>query len=260
MLLVIVAGLFFVKAANYDPFIPPSQSTPEVEGPDAPLIQVLFGLTPAPSAGSASSPPPRSCSSPTSASTSSPPPPRRARNPQRDLPIGIVGSLVICAVLYVAVALVVTGMQRYTELDTEAPLADAFKAVGHAWVRDDHHVGAVVGLTTVMLILMLGQSRVFFAMSRDGLLPAGSRARASRVRHARTGRPSSSASSWRWSPAFIPLAELRRAGQHRHAVRVHHRLGRRRDPAPHPARPAARVPHPAGAAGARAGGRRLPVR
>lgn len=91
--------------------------------------------------------------------------------PQRDMPRGILASLFICTVLYVAVSLVVTGMQHYTELSVSAPLADAFKAVGHPFYAGVISFGAAVGLTTVCMILLLGQTRVFFAMSRDGLLP-----------------------------------------------------------------------------------------
>ncbi len=93
------------------------------------------------------------------------------RNPQRDVPRGILGSLAICTVLYVAVSVVVTGMQKYTKLSTDAPLADAFKDLGHPFFAGLISFGAAVGLTSVCMILLLGQSRVFFAMSRDGLLP-----------------------------------------------------------------------------------------
>ncbi|MGH3309854.1 MAG: amino acid permease, partial [Streptomyces sp.] len=93
------------------------------------------------------------------------------RNPQRDMPRGILGSLFICTVLYVAVAIVVTGMQHYTRLTVDAPLADAFKATGHPLFAGFISFGAAIGLTTVCMILLLGQTRVFFAMSRDGLLP-----------------------------------------------------------------------------------------
>jgi APA family basic amino acid/polyamine antiporter len=93
------------------------------------------------------------------------------RNPQRDVPRGILGSLVICTALYVAVSIVVTGMEKYSSLSVTAPLADAFKATGHPWFAGLISFGAAVGLTTVCMILLLGQSRVFFAMSRDGLLP-----------------------------------------------------------------------------------------
>ena len=93
------------------------------------------------------------------------------KKPQRDMPIGILSALGICTVLYIAVSLVVTGMVHYTEIDVEAPLAAAFRSVGHPGIATTISVGALIGLTTVMLILLLGQSRVFFAMSRDRLLP-----------------------------------------------------------------------------------------
>ncbi len=95
------------------------------------------------------------------------------RNPQRDVPRGILGSLAICTVLYIAVSIVVTGMQKYTDLTVDAPLADAFKAVGHPFWAGLISFGAAVGLTSVCMILLLGQTRVLFAMSRDGLLPKG---------------------------------------------------------------------------------------
>lgn len=93
------------------------------------------------------------------------------RNPRRDLPIGILGSLAICTVLYCAVALVVTGMVSYDELPTDAALARAFEIHGQGWMATIIAAGAVAGLTTVVLTLMIGASRVMFAMSRDHLLP-----------------------------------------------------------------------------------------
>ena len=93
------------------------------------------------------------------------------KNPKRDLPRGIIGSLLVCTLLYVAVSLVVVGMQPYDELSVTAPLADAFRSVGPAWASSLISVGALAGLTSVVMILMLGQSRVLFAMSRDHLLP-----------------------------------------------------------------------------------------
>jgi basic amino acid/polyamine antiporter, APA family len=93
------------------------------------------------------------------------------RRPQRDMPIGILGSLAICTVLYVVVSMVLTGIVKYTQLNTAAPMADALKAVGYNWIASLVSLGALAGLTTVILILMMGQSRVLFAMSRDRLLP-----------------------------------------------------------------------------------------
>lgn len=94
------------------------------------------------------------------------------KNPQRDIPRGILGSLAIVTVLYVAVALILTGMVSYTELQgTDATLATAFALNGVTWAEKIISIGALAGLTTVVMVLYLGQTRVLFAMSRDGLLP-----------------------------------------------------------------------------------------
>jgi basic amino acid/polyamine antiporter, APA family len=94
-----------------------------------------------------------------------------ARNPQRDVPIGILTSLLLCTVLYVAVAAVLTGMIPYQQIDINAPLAAAFVHYGLSAAVFIISVGAVAGITSVLLVLMLSQPRVFFAMARDGLLP-----------------------------------------------------------------------------------------
>lgn len=171
VLLVIVAGLFFVKAANYSPFIPPAQPSGEIGGGKAPLIQVLFGVTPVNfgwlGVFAAAAIVFFAFIGFDIVATAA----EETRNPQRSVPIGILGSLVICTALYVAVSLVVVGMQHYKSLSTEAPLADAFKSVGHPAFATIISVGAIAGLTTVVLIMILGQTRVLFAMSRDALLP-----------------------------------------------------------------------------------------
>ncbi|MEA2154395.1 MAG: basic amino acid/polyamine antiporter, family, partial [Solirubrobacteraceae bacterium] len=171
VLLVIVAGIFYVKGGNLDPFIPPTGSKP-APGGDATtsLLQdigfntgtfgvggifsgaalVFFAFIGFDIVATAA---------------------EETRNPQRDLPIGIFGSLVICTVLYIAVSLVVTGMVPYDQIKIEAPLAEAFRSVGKDGIAQIVSFGALAGLTTVTLILMMGQSRVFFAMSRDHLLP-----------------------------------------------------------------------------------------
>jgi APA family basic amino acid/polyamine antiporter len=96
---------------------------------------------------------------------------QEAKNPQRDMPIGILGSLAICTLLYVVVSAVLTGMVHYTELNSAAPMAYALEKVGAPyWVRVSVDVGAVLGLGSVILVMLLGQSRVFYSMSRDGLL------------------------------------------------------------------------------------------
>jgi APA family basic amino acid/polyamine antiporter len=171
VLLVIVLGFFYTKAENYSPFVPPSEGAAEGEGGlHAPLIQLLgftqgsfgwggviagasivfFAFIGFDIVATAA---------------------EETKNPKRDLPRGIIGSLLICTLLYVAVSLVVVGMQPYSELSTEAPLAEAFSSVGLSFVSSLISVGALAGLTSVVMILMLGQSRVLFAMSRDHLLP-----------------------------------------------------------------------------------------
>ncbi|MEV7034962.1 amino acid permease [Streptomyces sp. NPDC093272] len=171
VLVVIIAGAFFIHSGNYSPFIPPKEAVPAGGSLKAPLIQLIIGWAPSNFGVMGIF---------TAASvvffafigfdvvaTAA----EETRNPQRDVPRGIMGSLIICTALYVAVAIVVTGMQKYSALSVDAPLADAFKATGHPWFAGLISFGAAVGLTTVCMILLLGQSRVFFAMSRDGLLP-----------------------------------------------------------------------------------------
>lgn len=92
-------------------------------------------------------------------------------NPNRDLPLGILGSLFVCTALYILVAGVLTGMVPAHTIDMKAPLASAFLLRGLNFVSGVVSLGAVAGLTSVLLVLLLGQSRIFFAMSRDGLLP-----------------------------------------------------------------------------------------
>jgi APA family basic amino acid/polyamine antiporter len=94
-----------------------------------------------------------------------------AKNPQRDLPIGIIGSLLICTVLYIAVSAIMTGIVPYPKLDVAAPMAEVFSYIGIGWAEAAISAGAIAGITSVLLVLLMGQPRVFFAMARDGLLP-----------------------------------------------------------------------------------------
>lgn len=168
----IIFGIFFIKTANWTPFIPSAVSTAQSSNLlESPLFQVLFGLKqqyfgfPGIITGAA-----------TIffayigfdivATTA-----EETRNPQRNMPIGIIGSLTICTILYIVVSLVMTGIVSYQKLNTAAPMATAFIAIGQPWAVILVSFGAICGLTAVIMILMLGQSRVFFAMSRDRLLP-----------------------------------------------------------------------------------------
>ncbi|MFZ5493068.1 MAG: amino acid permease [Pseudomonadota bacterium] len=94
-----------------------------------------------------------------------------ARNPQRDMPIGIIASLVVCTLIYIAVTVVLTGIAPYATLNVSDPIAFALAQVGERFAAGATAVGAVAGLTSVLLVMMYGQTRVFYAMSRDGLLP-----------------------------------------------------------------------------------------
>jgi len=94
-----------------------------------------------------------------------------ARDPQRDVPTGIIASLVLCTLLYIGVVAVLTGMVRYDQLDVAAPVADAFGRVGLRWAQAILAVAGVAGITSVMLVTMLSQARILLAIARDGLLP-----------------------------------------------------------------------------------------
>jgi APA family basic amino acid/polyamine antiporter len=96
---------------------------------------------------------------------------QEAKNPQRDLPIGIIASLIICTVLYIGVAAVLTGMVPWREINIEAPIARAFLDRGLVGASHIITLGALAGLTSVMLVMLLGQTRVLYSMANDGLLP-----------------------------------------------------------------------------------------
>ena len=99
---------------------------------------------------------------------------QEAKNPQKDLPIGILGSLAICTVLYILMAIVMTGLAKYTELNVPHPVFVAIEKAGPAlsWLGYFVNIGAIAGLASVVLVMLMGQPRIFFAMARDGLLPA----------------------------------------------------------------------------------------
>jgi APA family basic amino acid/polyamine antiporter len=91
--------------------------------------------------------------------------------PQRDVPIGIITSLILCTVLYVAVAAILTGMVPYDKINIDAPVSDAFRQAGLPWAQLQISLGALTGITSVLLVMMLSQPRVWLAMARDGLFP-----------------------------------------------------------------------------------------
>lgn len=176
VLFVIAAGIGFVTRDNLTPFVPPSEGVATGEGGflDLPVLQTVFGVEPAVyglgGVIAAAALVFFAFIGFDVVATAA----EETRKPQRDLPIGIFGSLAIVTVLYIAVSLVVTGMQSYTEIDPEdpAPLATAFASVGKDGYADIISIGACIGLTVVVMILLLGQTRVAFAMARDRLLPS----------------------------------------------------------------------------------------
>jgi basic amino acid/polyamine antiporter, APA family len=96
---------------------------------------------------------------------------QEAKNPQRDMPIGIISSLLICTILYILVSGIATGVLPYTQLDVPDPIAKVADAAGLGWISGLIKLGAIAGLSSVILVMLLGQSRVFWTMSKDGLLP-----------------------------------------------------------------------------------------
>jgi len=155
ILLFICCGIFFVKFINWIPFVPPNSGHPGSFGWSGVLRGsgvIFFAYIGFDALSTAA---------------------QEARNPQRDMPIGILGSLAICTVLYILVAGVMTGIVKYTNLAVPDPIAVAVDAAGPglAWLRPFIKIGAIGGLSSVVLVLLMGQPRIFFAMARDGLLP-----------------------------------------------------------------------------------------
>jgi APA family basic amino acid/polyamine antiporter len=109
---------------------------------------------------------------------------QECKRPQRDLPVGILGSLAVCTVMYIAVSLILTGVVPYTKLGVPHPIAVGVAATGIGWLETAVEIGAIAGLSSVMLVMLLGQPRVFFSMALDGLFPPG----AAKV-HPRFGTP-----------------------------------------------------------------------
>jgi APA family basic amino acid/polyamine antiporter len=151
----IVVGAFFVNPANWHPFIPEPTGVENQFG-FAGVIRaatiVFFayiGFEAVSTAG------------------------QEAKNPRKDMPIGILGSLIICTILYMATAAVLTGVISFTKLNVAAPVATAVDTFGPqwGWLAKCIKIGAIAGLSSVVLVLMFGQTRVFYSMSRDGLMP-----------------------------------------------------------------------------------------
>jgi APA family basic amino acid/polyamine antiporter len=156
VLLVIGFGFMYVNQANWHPFIPPNTGeyghygwSGIVRGA-AVVFFAYIGFD--------------------AVSTAA----QEAKNPQRDMPIGILGSLAICTVLYILMSLVMTGLAHYTDLDVPHPVFVAIEKAGPAlaWLGGIINIGAIAGLASVVLVMLMAQPRIFYSMARDGLLPA----------------------------------------------------------------------------------------
>ncbi|HZO20235.1 MAG TPA: amino acid permease [Gemmatimonadaceae bacterium] len=153
--LVIGFGFMFVNPDNWSPFVPPNQG-PGQYGWDG-IVRgagvIFFAYIGFDAVSTAA---------------------QEAKNPQRDMPIGILGSLAFCTVLYILMSLVMTGLVPYTQLNVPDPVYVALAAAGPglAWLTKLIAVGAMAGLASVVLVMLMGQPRIFYSMARDGLLPA----------------------------------------------------------------------------------------
>ena len=162
VLFVIIVGAFYINTENWTPFIPEKMSVIGEDGKET--FKFGFGgvLTAATIVFFA-------YIGFDAVSTQA----GEAINPKKDVPFAIVASLIICTVLYILVSLVLTGMVKYDQLDKAAPVASAFSGIGINWAVFIITIAATAGLTSVMLVMMLGQTRVFLGMAKDGLLPFG---------------------------------------------------------------------------------------
>ena len=170
---IIVVGAFYVKSGNWNPFIPPSQPSAEsaMGTLQTPLWQVVSGVTPSVFGISGVLAAAAVVFFAYSGFEVVANLGEEAKDPGRDMPRGLIGALVICTVLYLAVCVVITGMVNYTQISEGAPLADAFAQVGLGWAGVLIGVAAVCGLSSVILVDIIGMGRIGFALSRDGLLP-----------------------------------------------------------------------------------------
>lgn len=156
VLFVIIAGAFYIDSSNWTPFIPDSQTDWKgdshfgISGVLTAATIVFFAYIGFDAVSTQAG---------------------EAKNPKKDVPYAILASLLICTLLYILVSLVLTGMVKYSELDMRAPVASAFSGVGLTWAVYIIVIAATAGLISVMLVMMLGQTRIFLGMAKDGLLP-----------------------------------------------------------------------------------------
>jgi hypothetical protein len=239
--LVIGFGFMFVDTANWQPFIPPPRAPGRFgwNGIVRAAGVVFFAYIGFDAVSTAA---------------------QEAKNPQRDMPIGMLGSLAFCTVLYILMSLVMTGLAPYSELNVPHPVDVALARVPSlSWLNILVDIAAIAGLASVVLVMLMGQPRIFFSMARDGLLPAGVRKDPPEVPDAvRHHDPLRRRGGDR--VRLLPDRAARRAGVDRYALRLRRRERGRADAALQAPGAGAPVPHAAGSARAVAGhpGLRLP--
>lgn len=205
---IVIAGAFLVRAANLTPFVPPARpAPPAASGYEQPLVQALFGLQ-------------QSAFGIAGVLTAAAVVffaytgfeavanlGEETRHPARDMPRGVLGTLVLATVLYIGVSFVVVGMVDYRAIDPGAPISDAFRTAGAPWAAVLVSIAAVAGLTSVLLVELITLGRIGFAMGRDGLIPP-----AVSAVHPRFGTPFRLTVGITLAVAliggFIPLTEL----------------------------------------------------
>jgi APA family basic amino acid/polyamine antiporter len=169
---VVIAGLFFVDKANLMPFIPPAEPVKEgTSGLAQPLSQALFGLEPTAFGFAGVLTAAAVVFFAYTGFEAVANLGEETRNPSRDLPVGLLGTLGLCTVLYMGVSFVITAMVDYRQIDESAPIASAFDAVGAGWASALISIAAVAGLTSVILVDIVAMGRIGFSMGRDRLLP-----------------------------------------------------------------------------------------
>ena len=228
----VVIGMYYVKPENWRPFAPNGWA-----GIQAGAAVVFFAFIGFDAVSTAA---------------------EECRNPRRDLPIGILGSLAVCTIIYVVVAVVLTGMIPWQELNTAEPLSVAMRVVNQNWAAGIVAFGSLVAHTAVLLVFQLGQPRILFSMARDGLLPHGAGQDPSTIQDALPGHDPHGPVRRR----RIGAGEFGgdgRSVQHRHAVGVPDRLRRGARLAAAGTRTTARIQDTLGALGAALGHPGLPV-
>ena len=171
-LFVIVAGAFFVQRSNLTPFIPAAAPVKEgTSGLKQPLGQALFGIEPSAFGFAGILTAAAVVFFAYTGFEAVANMGEETRKPARDLPLGLLGTLGLCTVLYIGVSFVLTGMVSYTKISEGAPIANAFEQVGLSWAAKLVSIAAICGLTSVILVDILAMGRIGFAMGRDNLLP-----------------------------------------------------------------------------------------